>query len=863
MSFWKSRTRKEIELETEIRNHIELSVRERIERGASPEEARAEALREFGNIALVQEVTREMWSRAFLARLAQDLRFGLRMLRKNPGFSLVVILTLALGIGSTTAIFSVVYGVVLRPLSFGDSERLVAIWTRTPQVDRLPLAAADHRDIKEQNSVFEDIAILRATLNYNLSGDGEPEWLKGSSIPANLFPLLKVEPLLGRGFTAEENQPGRDHEVILSHAFWQRRYAGDSNIIGKNIRLDYVPYTVVGVMGPSFQFPSRDVQIWTPLTINPADFQTRTGYAHLAVARLRPGATLGQAQNELTTIAARLAQQYPVKQFVSFGVAPLREDIASPAEKPLVILLAASFGLLLIGCCNLANLLLTRTLSRSRETAVRRALGASHYQLLVQAVAELFPLLSLGALLGLLAANWGINSVLRLIPTTLPRSEEISVNFPVMLFSVGLLIVTAAVVLIIPLFQMKRSDLIAALRQDSRTSTSGKTKIRNVLVISQVALTVILLTGAGLLIRTFAALKEVDPGFRSSGVLSLRLAIPRNKYKQDQTVATFCHTILERVRTLPAVESAGMSNRLPLSGPSGLSTIEFERRGQEPGSLSATDDTTITPDYLRTMNIPLLRGRFFTEQDNADSPMVVILDEEVARRAWPGEDPIGKRVRSGESSPWAEVVGVVGHIRHEKLETDERLQIYWNYWQRARDRMSLVVRVSGDPHTLVTSVLNAIGSVDPDQPAFAVSTMSDVVDQSISLRWFNALVVSLFAGSSLLLAMVGIYGVIAWTVKQQTREIGVRIALGADRRTVLMRVLGKGLRMTTVGIVLGVLGSFVLTRFLRSLLFGVNQTDPFTFIAVPSLLILAATLACLLPAFRAVRVDPMTALKCE
>jgi putative ABC transport system permease protein len=864
MRFWKSRKRKDIELEAEVQNHIELSIQERIERGASPEEARAEALREFGNIALVQEVTREMWGWAFLGRLAQDVRFGLRMLRKSPGFSLVVILTLALGIGATTAIFSVVYGVVLRPLPFGDSERLVAIWTHTPQVSRLPLAAADYVDIKQQTSVFEDIAILRATLNYNLSGQGEPEWLQASGIPSNLFPLLKVEPLLGRGFTAEENQPGRDHEVILSHALWQRRYAGDRNIIGKNILLENVPYTVVGVMGPSFQYPSRDIQIWTPLTINPANFQTRTGYAHLAVARLRAGVAVEQAQNELTTIAARLAQQYPVNKTVSFGVAPLREDIASPTQKPLVILLAASLGLLLIGCCNLANLLLTRTLTRSRETAVRRALGASHYQLLLQAIAELSPLLSIGAIVGLLAANWGINSLLQLLPASLPRAEEISINFPVMLFGVGLLIVTTAIVLIVPLHQMNRSNLVATLRQDSRTSTSSKTKIRNLLVVSQVTLTVMLLTGAGLLIRTFAALKEVDPGFRSSGVLSLRLAIPRNKYQQDQRVAELCHTILERVTALPAVESAGMGNRLPLSGPSGLSTIEFERGdGQEPGSLAATDDTTITPDYLRTMNIPLLRGRFFTEQDNNDSPLVVILDEEVARRAWPGEDPIGKRVRSGPTSRWAEVIGVVGHIRHEKIESDERLQIYWNYWQRPRDRMSLVVRTSGNPHALVTSVLNAIRSVDPDQPAFAVRTMSEVVDQSISLRWFNAFIVSLFAGSSLLLAMVGIYGVISWTVKHQTREIGVRIALGANRRAVLMLVLGKGLRITAAGVILGVLGSFVLTRFLRSLLFGVSQTDPYTFIAVPSLLMAVAALACFLPALRAIRVDPLTALKCE
>jgi putative ABC transport system permease protein len=864
MTFWKSRRRQDAELETEIQSHIELSIRERIERGESPEEARAEALREFGNVALVQEVTREMWSWAFLSRLAQDLRFGLRMLHKSPGFSLVVILTLALGIGATTAIFSIIYGVALRPLRFADSDRLVAIWTRTPQVDRLPVAAADHLDIKEQNSVFDDVAILRGNLNYNLSGDGEPEWLQGSGIPANLFPLLGVEPLLGRGFTAEENQPGRDHEVILSHALWQRRYGGDKNIIGKDIRLENVPYTVVGVMGPSFQYPSRDVQIWTPLTINPADFQTHTGYGHLAVARLKPGVTVAQAQNELTTIAARLAQQYPVKQFVSFGVAPLREDIAGPAEKPLVILLAASFGLLLIGCCNLANLLLTRTLSRSRETAVRRALGASHYQLLIQAVAELLPLLLIGAILGLLAASWSINSLLRLIPATLPRADEISINFPVLVFSVGLLIVTAATVLIIPLYQLRRSDLVATLRQDSRTSTSSKTKVRNVLVVSQVALTVMLLTGAGLLIRTFAALKEIDPGFRSSGVLSLRLAIPRNKYKEDQKIAALCHTILEKVRALPGVESAGMGNRLPLSGPTGLSTIEFERgSGKEPGSVSATDDTTITPDYLRTMNISLLKGRFFTEQDNMNSPMVVILDEEVARRAWPGEDPIGKRVRSGPTSPWAEVVGVVGHIRHEKLETDERLQIYWNYWQRARDRMSLVVRTASDPHALASPVLNTIRSIDSDQPVFAVRTMSEVIDQSISLRWFNALVVSLFAGSSLLLAMIGVYGVIAWTVKNQTREIGVRIALGADRRAILMMVLGKGLKMTAVGIVLGVLGSFVLTRFLRSLLYGVTQTDPYTFLAVPSLLMVAATLACFLPALKAISVDPITALKCE
>jgi putative ABC transport system permease protein len=861
---FRKRTGRDAELDAEIRNHIEESIKERTARGESPEEARLNALREFGNVTLVKEVTRSMWSWSLLDRCWQDLRFGFRLLRKNPGFSLVAILTLALGIGATTTIFSVVYAVMLRPLPFGDPERLVAIWTQTPQVDRLPTAAADHRDLKTQNTVFEDIAILRASASYNLTGDGEPEWLQGASIPANLFSVLQVQPELGRNFTPDENQIGQDRSVILSHSLWQRRYGGDPSILGRSIRLENVAYTVVGVMGPNFQYPTREIQIWTPLTINPADFQTRTGYGHLAVARLKPGITVDRAQKEIDVIAARLAQQYQgMNKVVRFNITPLREDIANTASRPLMILLAASFGLLLIGCCNLVNLLLTRMLTRNRETAVRTALGATQFQLLLHTTAEVFPLFASGAVLGLLAAKVGIKSLLPLLPSTLPRVDEIAISWPVMLFSLALLILTSSVVLIFPMRQMRRADLVSTLREDSRTATESKTRIRNVLVVGQLALTVMLLTGAGLLIRTFVALKEVDPGFGSQGVLSMRLAIPRNKYKEDQKVAEFCQTILAKVRALPGIEAAGMGNRLPLAGASGLSTIEFERAGQDPGTLAATDDTTITPDYLRAMNIPLLQGRFFTERDSMNSPLVVILDEQVARRAWPGENPIGKRVRSGPTSPWAEVVGVVGHIRHEKLENDQRLQIYWNYLQRARDRMSLVVRTSGDPHALVNPILAAIKSVDPDQPAFAVRTMSEVVDQSLSLRWFNTFVVSLFAGSSLLLSMIGVYGVIGWTVKQRTREIGVRLALGAQRSTVLGMVLKSGLKITLVGIAIGLVGSLLLARLLRTLLFAVEPTDPTTFVLVPALLIVSATLACLVPARRAIGVDPLVALRHE
>jgi putative ABC transport system permease protein len=857
---WK---RKDAELEAEIGSHIEQAIRDRVDRGESPEEARINVLREFGNVALVKETTRNTWKWSWLESFAQNLKFGLRGLRRNPGFAAISILTLALGIGATTAIFSVVYGVILRPLPFGDPERLVTIWTNTPQVARLPLTASDHQEIRSQITTLEDIAILRASANYNLTGNVEPQWLQGSSIPANLLPLLKVQPILGRNFTAEENHPGQDQKVILSHALWQRLYGGDVNIIGREIRLEQIPYTVVGVMSPKFQFPTRETQIWTPLTINPADFQTRTGYGHMAVGRLKPGVSIEQVQKELDLIASRLAQQYPaVKGGVRFEVTPLREDVASTASKPLITLLAASLGLLLIGCCNLTNLLLTRTLSRARETAVRSALGATQNKLLLQTIGELLPLLVIGAVLGLFVAQQSINSLLPLLPTALPRVDEISVNIPVLLFSIGLLVVAATLVLIVPLRQMRRADLVSTLSHDSRTSTGGaKTKIRSLLVVGQVALTVMLLTGAGLLIRTFAALKNVNPGFNSNGVLSLRLAIPRNKYNGDPKVAALCNDILEKVRPLPGVIAAGMGNRLPLSGPSGLSTIEFERKDRELGSLSATDDTSITPGYLDAMNIPLLRGRSFTESDGANSPLVVIIDEQVALRAWPGEDPIGKRVRSGPSSPWAEVIGIVGHVRHEKLESDQRFQIYWNYWQRARDRMSLVVRTSGEPHLLVPPVLAAIKSVDPDQPAFAIRTMDEVIDQSLSIRWLNTMVVSLFAGSSLLLAVIGIYGVLAWNVKQRTREIGVRLALGAQQRTVVLMVVANSLKLTAFGIAIGVAGSLVLARFLRSLLFSVGQTDPVTFVVVPALLIVGATLAALIPALKAIRVNPIVALR--
>jgi putative ABC transport system permease protein len=773
-----------------------------------------------------------------------DMRYGLRMMRKQKGFTAVAVLTLALGIGATTAIFSVVYAVVLRPLPFPESERIVAIWKYHPQYGehQSPLPASIHRDIKAQNTVFEDVAIFRDIANFTLTGEGEPERLLGCRIAANLFPLLRVEPALGRGFTEDEDEIGHERVVILSHGLWQRKFAGDPNVIGKTIRLTSVPHTVVGVMGPEFQFPTREFQLWYPLTINPRDFQTRLGNYHRALARLKPGVIVEQAQAEINTIAARLAQQYPESdKGVFYTVTPIRQDVAKAARTPLFILLGAVAGLLLIGCANLANLLLARALARSRETAVRSALGATRARLIRQAAVEMLPILALGAITGVIGAQWAIAS----LPAALPRVEEIRISAPVLLFSGSLLFATALLVLIWPAIQATRADLVRDLREDARTSSGGaiKARIRDLLVVGQVALTIILLAGAGLLIRTFSQLKTVDPGFRPDGVLSLHLAIPRPKFNNDAKVASLCQRILDQVRTLPGVESAGMVNRLPLAGIPEVWSIEFEGTGQALNRLDSVDYRVTTPDYFRAIGIPLIAGRSFTEQDGADKPPVAIIDERIARMFWPHESPIGKRLRAGSGNPWAE--------------------IYWNYLQQARDRMALVVRTSGEPSRLAPSVLRAIHSVDPEQPAYAVHTMTEVLDRSLAMRWFHTVLLSLFAGVSMLLAMLGIYGVVSWTARERTREIGIRMALGAQKRDVLALVLSHGLKLAGAGIALGLCGAFALTRLLQGQLFGVGPTDPLTFAALPLLIAAVALLACWLPARRAIRVNPMAVLRHE
>jgi putative ABC transport system permease protein len=853
----------EAEMTEEMRGHVEMQAELNRRAGMDPEHARCAALRQFGNVSGVQETVRDQRGWLWCEQFGQDLRIALRSLARNSGFASTAIVTLTLGIGATTAIFSVTYAVALRPLPFPEPERLMAVWTSTPQVEKLGMAAANHLDIQQQATSFQDMAIYRGVGNVNLVGDGLPERLSVSRVGANLFPLLGIAPALGRGFFAEECRPGRDRVVVLSHGLWQRRFAGDPGVVGQMINLEGRSHEVVGVMPEDFQFPRSDVQMWQPLTINPADFLTRTGYGHLAVARLKPGVTRAGAQDELEAIAQRLAAEHPANLNVRFTATPLRKDIAGPAEQPLLVLLGAALGLLLIGCGNLANLLLARGLTRGRETAVRSALGATRSRLVRQTAAEMLPIMVVGLVGGIVLARVGVAFFLPWLPANLPRLNEVAVNLPVLAFSAGAFVLAAAVILGLVTAQAARTDLSAAFRSDARVVAGGATKLRNGLVVGQVALSVVLLTGAGLLVRSFVALKEIDPGFRAGGTLSLRLAIPRQKYPSDEKVAAFCRQVLEQVRALPGVEAVGMGNRLPLGEVSGLSTIGVKQSDTTAQLLAATDETTVSPDYFRAMGIRLLEGRTFAESDGYDSLPVVVVDEAVARKAWPGESALGKHVRSGPQQPWAEVIGVAAHVRHESLEEDRRMQIYWNYTQRPRDRMTLIVRTGGDPKQLAKAVAAAVLAVDPEQPVYGVRTMDEIVAQTLALRRFNTVTISVFGGMSLALAVIGLYGVIAWNVRQRTREIGVRIALGAERRGVLRLVLGDGLRLALAGVAIGLLGAAGAAYVMRSLLFGVAPWDPVTFTAIPVMLVVAAIVASWLPARWAARVDPMVALRAE
>jgi putative ABC transport system permease protein len=863
------------ELNEELQFHLDRQVRSNIESGMSPAEARRAASIALGQFDPIREASRDGRSGAWVRQLGRDLSFGTRLLRKSPGFSAAAIAIIALGVGAVTAIFSVVYGVALKPLPFREPERLVNLWTVSPEFGggHYLVNAADHRDWVAQNQTFEGIAVLRNVANFNLiADDSEPERLLAARISANLLPILGVSPVLGRGFTEEEDEIGNEDKVLLSDTLWRRRFAADPGIVGRTINLSGVPHIVVGVMGADFQYPGREFQIWTPLTINPAELARKeSGNNFVAIGRLKPGVTLAQAQSEMSAIAARLGTIYKSNENRGVLLIPTHADMLANIRAALYVMLAAVLCLLLVAALNLSTLLSARAAARQRELAVRLALGATRGRVAMQTIAEIAPLLVVGGAVGVALAAWAVSWFVPLAPVGLPRAENIAINGTVLATSIALLTITGLIASLLPASQAWRSDLTSASREDNRATTGSvrQSRARNLLVVTQIALAVPLLTGGVLLTRTFNSLTAINPGFNPQGVLSVHLALPRSKYRSDAAIAAVTGRIADRASAIPGVSAVGLVNRLPLAGGAQVLTMEFDAPEQRNAMIPAIDSRVITPGYFKAMSIPLIEGRWFDSRDAATAPTVGIIDQRIAKTMWPGESAVGKRMRyplvltNNVATPWIEIVGVVGHVIHDGIDLDTCPQAYWNYEQRPQDRMVLVTKTAGDPASLTPMIRRAIHEVDPEQPVYDVRTMSDVVERSLGQRWLNMALLVTFAIAALLLCAIGIYGVIAFGVTRQQREFGIRLALGATRSMIAGGVLRNGLTLASIGTALGLVIAAAITRTMQSLLYGVSAGDLVSYAIATMVVTAVAFLASYLPARRAAAVEPAITLRAD
>ncbi|HKS41991.1 MAG TPA: ABC transporter permease [Blastocatellia bacterium] len=805
-----------------------------------------------------------------MTTLLQDLRYTIRMLLKNIGFTVVAVLALTLGIGAVTAIFSVVNTVLLTPLPYAESDRLVFLWEGSPQIERMSVAYPNFVDWREQNTVFENIGVFRRQ-NYNLTGSGEPERLVGAMMSADLFDALKVEAAKGRVFINDEDKPGASPVVVLSHGLWQRRFGGDPNILDQSITLDGRAYTVIGIMPPDFLFPSR-AELWTSVgqASTLPGWESRGNHPGLqGVARLKSGVTVEQTREGMEIVAVNLEKQYPDSNTGNrIQIVPALESVVQSIRPALRVLLGAVGFVLLIACANVANLLLARATARQKEIAIRTALGASRWRIIRQLLTESVLLSIFGGTFGLLLANWGVKLIIAISPNQIPRAREIGLDNRVLAFTIGVSVLTGIIFGLVPALQMSKPDLNETLKDAGRGSTGKRHVLRSALVVAEVALTLVLLVGAGLMIRSFYRLQQVDPGFNYDNLLTFNISLPQKKYAEDAQKINFYDQITEKIRALPGVQMVGLASGLPL-GNNGWQT-SFVVDGQpppEPGQTPLTEAAAASPDYFRAMNITLLKGRGFTEQDTKDAQRVAIIDEEFARRYWPGEEAVGKRIRPGgnnPSNPLAEVVGIVRRVKMDGLNEDSnRVQSYYPFRQLAFGGMTVVVKTSAEPVSIVSAVRQQVLSVDPDQPIYNVNTMEQLRADSIEQEKLNLTLLGIFAAVALILAAVGIYGVMAYSVTQRTHEIGIRMALGARQSDVLGMVIRQGMKLAMGGLVIGIGGAWLATRAMASLLFGVSATDTVTFIAVPIVLAVVALVACAVPARRATKVDPMIALRYE
>jgi putative ABC transport system permease protein len=799
--------------------------------------------------------------------LIQDLKYSVRMLAKNPGFTIVAVLTLALGIGANTAIFSVVNAILLRPLPYKDPGQLVQVWETNPQrgFPEFPASPPNFFDWRDQNHSFSQIAAIQYD-DYNLTGAGAPMHVFGIDVSPNIFALLGSKPELGRVFTETEDNPNNPRVAIIGHSLWQTQFGSDPNIIGRNIVLDAKSYAVVGVMPASFRYPETDTQVWTPLIL-PEDSKTARGAHWLSVvARLKPGVSFDQAQAEMQTIAGRLQTQYPnSNKDWSVFLRPLRKEVIGNIQTALLVLLGAVGLVLLIACSNVANLQLARTSARRREMAIRAALGAGRRRIVRQLITESFLLAVIGSVLGLLLAWWGTAALLKLDTAGIPRQTEIGIDGSVLLFTAAVAFITSLLFGLVPAMQSASLDLTTTLKEGTGARSSAAGRFRQILVVSEVALAMILLVGGGLLVRSFTGLLNVSPGFNPENVLTFSVQLPDAKYPKKEDNQAFFRELLARVQALPGVESTAATSSLPLTG--GTTNLQFHPDGQAPDPGTKPTSalySTVSPDYFHTMDIPLLRGRVFTGADSNDSQPVLVINQAMAQHFWPNADPIGQRIIVSDRQPLArEIVGIVGDVHQSALEKAAKPEMYVNLFQKGVGGASVVVRTKTAPLSLTSAVTEQIHSLDKDLPVQGVLSMEDVVGISVGSRRFSTYLFTLFSLLALVLATVGIYGVMSYTVAQGTREIGIRVAVGARPLDVMKLVLGAGMRQVLLGAGIGVVGALLLTRFLASLLFGVTAYDPVTFAAVLIVLAGVALAACYIPARRAMRVDPIIALRYE
>ena len=871
---WYRRQARDADLARELRDHLDLEADEQRAAGLSPEEAAYAAHRALGNTLMIEEDVRAARGFQWLESCVQDVRYAFRTLRKSPGFTAVAVLTLALGIGANTAIFSLVNGVLLQPLPYRSPDRLAMVWEKSRDGSPENVGYATYLDWKAQSKSFELLAIYSSW--QPVLQVGEPEQLNGLRVTSNYFRTLGVHPEIGRDFLPEEDVPNANKVVMLSHSLWQRKFNSDPNIVGKPINMNATQYIVAGVLPASYQsLMSQDprggtVEIWRVLGYDVSqEWACRTCHHLVAIGRLRDGVSLTQANAEMDTISAALSKAYP-KEYDDIGVilTPIRQQLLGPSSAPLYILLGAVSFVLLVACANLANLLLARATNREREVAVRTALGATRGRIIWQLLTENCLLGLLGAAAGLIPASW-TPKVLAIVGTgDLPRLNQVRLDWRVLLFTVGVALFTGIAAGLAPAYRLSKTSVHDSLKEGTRSSGNlASRRLRGLLVVSEVALSLTLLISAGLLLRSLSRLLVVSPGFDPINALSMQTSVLGQRFSDNNVVRQYFAEAVERLRALPGVQSAAAASQIPLAG--NMDKYGFHAEGKihaNPEEDPSAERYCITPGFLETMRIPLLRGRDISPADTSTAPQVLLISETTARLMWPSEDPIGKRVKVGDMNrPWWTVVGVVGDVRHVGLDTAPDLQTYIPHlqWPYPDGLMVFVIRTSGSPAAISSAAQRAIHSIDPTQPISRVTPLENYVGLSLQGRRFALILIAAFAAIALALSIVGIYGVTAYSVAQRTREVGIRVALGARRRELLGLLLRQGMLLIVCGVIAGVLSSLALTRFLASMLFDLQPTDPLTFASVVLLLVAVSAGACFIPAWRAMRVDPMVALRYE